>query len=48
MIGTPDLSSVYIWRLNSCTSIDVTFFSVSARPQAVWSPPLAARLVGHA
>ncbi len=35
MIGTPDLSKVCIWRENSCTSIDVTFFSFSRR-QISW------------
>jgi hypothetical protein len=40
MMGTPDLSSVYIWRLNSCTSIDVTFFSSSLAHQL--SPSAAA------
>ncbi|MNQ23470.1 hypothetical protein D3C85_366350 [compost metagenome] len=39
MMGTPALSRVYSWRLNSCTSMGVTFFSVSRAHQPSWLAP---------
>ena len=42
MMGTPALSRVYSWRLNSCTSIELTFFSVSFCHQPISAPVVAA------
>ncbi len=44
MIGTPDLSRVYSWRLNSCTSIERDLF---LEQRVATSSTLLAAGAGH-
>ncbi len=43
MMGTPDLSRVYIWRLNSISSSTSTFFSRVSRCSRLGSDLLLPR-----